>query len=461
MGNMNFELTYGEKKVGFHIPEDKVSGELIAPRKTEPLPGEAIDIMKNALANPMDRPPLREFAAGKRVGVVIPDAFRAGLQHEILDALLDEIALAKPKSIVVLCATGTHNPVVYAKDTGIWVEEARKRLGIEIDFEPHHSENSAFGDLGRTSRGTHLKVNSRLLRCDLRVYGHESKHHYLNGYSCIDKILLPGVCSGITVAHNHKLALDPASGPGRNPWHTDGDRKTNPFAEDVREARRMSEQVIEQEDGTVVEAKVDTFGLDMVSAGKNIYWVGAGDPDKVSDEMVRVVDNLMEFQVNKTKYVVVSPGGPPASAALYGTQNCFDLALKGAVETGGEALVVAPLNGRADLPPDVSGIAPDERSKKLFWDNLVRLREKPLEEARAEIKENFELYLWKTDRVLRLLNGDKVTIYLHSEKEPDVLAQGGFLSAPDIQKWIDERVARDDGMFTVINDGNKLCVTGK
>ena len=187
------------------------------------------------------------------------------------------------------------------------------------------------------------------------------------------------------MAHNHKLALDPDSGPGRNPWHTDGGRKTNPFAEDVREARATSEKFMELEDGSIVEAAgdIETFGLDMVSAGKNVYWVGAGDPDKVSDEMVRVVDSLMEFQVDKTKYVVVSPGGPPASAALYGTQNCFDLALKGAIEVGGEALVIAPLNGRADLPEDVSGIAPDERSKKLFWDNLVRLREKPLEEARA------------------------------------------------------------------------------
>jgi hypothetical protein len=210
-----------------------------------------------------------------------------------------------------------------------------------------------------------------------------------------------------------------------------------------------------------MEGEVITFGLDMVSAGKNVYWVRSGNPSLVCQEMVKVVDQLMEFKVKRTKYVVISPGGPPASQALYGTQNCFDLALKGAILQGGEALVIAPLNGRPDLPVEISGIAPDARSKKLFWDNLVRLLPKPLEEARKEISDNFELYLWKTDRVLRLLNGDRVKVYLHSKLSDDVLRAGGFYSAPDIQGWIDEREKRDDGLFTVINDGNKLCVTGE
>lgn len=106
-------------------------------------------------------------------------------------------------------------------------------------------------------------------------------------------------------------------------------------------------------------------------------------------------------------------------------------------------------------------LAPDERSKALFWDNLVRLSPRPLPEARREIADNFELYLWKTDRVPRLLKEDRIGIAVHSRLPAEVLKAGGFESAPDIQGWIDERVSRGDGTFTVIDNGNKLCVTGK
>lgn len=460
MQTQKFELTYGKETRSFEIPEDKLNSPLIAPRESKPLEGAVSEIIAGALAKPVDRPLLRELARGRRVGIVLSDAFRAGLQREILDGLLDEVVRGAPQSIVVISATGTHNPEVYAKTTGQWVEEARKRLNTTIDFEPHHSEKSEFADLGVSSRGTRLKFNSRLMRCDLRVYGHESKHHYLNGYSSIDKQMVPGVSSGETVAMNHKWALHPDSGPGRNPWHPDPARRSNPFAEDGREARAISERYILSEKNQLVQGEVLTFGLDMISSGDKVYWLKAGSPERVCEEMVQVVDQLMEFKVKRSRYVVVSPGGPPASQALYGTQNCFDLALKGAILPGGEALVIAPLSGRPDLPPDVCGIAPDARSKKLFWDNLCRLISLPLEEAREEIAENFELYLWKTDRVLRLLRGDGVKIWLHCELPGDTLRPGGLFTAPSIEQWINERVARNDGLFNVINDGNKLCVTG-
>ena len=61
----------------------------------------------------------------------------------------------------------------------------------------------------------------------------------------------------------------------------------------------------------------------------------------------------------KSRYVVVSPGGPPASTALYGVQNCFDMALLGAIQQGGEALVLGPCNGRPGMADDVRGLAPD------------------------------------------------------------------------------------------------------
>jgi len=461
MADRRFELTYGEETRAFTVPEERLSGPLIAPRKPEALPGETREILKAALEKPVGRPRLRGLVPGRRVAVIVSDEFRAGLQHEILDVLLDEIVPAKPASVTVFCATGTHKPGVYAKNADSWVRDAAARLGVQIGFVAHDSEKSDFADLGTSSRGTRLKINRKLLECDLRVHGHESKPHYFYGYSCIDKQIVPGLSWGQTVAQNHKWALDPGSGPGRNAWHPDPGRRENPVSQDGKEAREISERYVLSPGGEPVLGEVMTFGLDMVSAKPDVLWVRAGDPNELCREMVPVVDRLMSFEVERSRYVIVSPGGPPASQAIYGTQNAFDLALKGAVLEGGEALVIAPLDGRPDLPEDVRGLAPDERSKSLFWDNLVRLLRLPLEEARKEIADNFELYLWKTDRVLRLFKETGLKIAVHSGLPAGVLEDGGFDSAPDIQAWIDERVSRGDGKFTVIDNGNKLCVTGR
>jgi lactate racemase len=461
MSNQRFKLTYGTGTIEFEIPKKRLSGPMISPRTAAPLEGTAAGILAAELSRPVGRPKLRELCANKRVGIVISDEFRAGLQREILLSLLEEAAAGKPKSIRVLCATGTHQPDVYAKNAGVWVQEASKQMNLPIDFEANDSEGSLFEEVGRSRHGTVVRVNRKLLECEVRVYGHESKHHYLNGYSCIDKQILPGMSCGNTVAQNHKLALDPGSGPGRNAWHPLPQRRANPFSEDTREARALSERFLLGPDGKQTASTVVTFGLEMVSEGKKIYWVRTGDPDMLCAEMVPVVDRLMAFEVERAKYVIVSPGGPPASQALYGTQNCFDLSLKEAILPGGEALVLAPLDGRPDLPPDVRGIAPDRRSKELFFDTLVRLLPLPLDQARQEIDRHFELYLWKTDRVLRLMKGDNVHLYVHSSLSNETLQKAGIKSVPDVQAWIDERAARKDGMFTVIDNGNKLCVTAK
>jgi hypothetical protein len=137
------------------------------------------------------------------------------------------------------------------------------------------------------------------------------------------------------------------------------------------------------------------------------------------------------------------------------------MALKGAILDGGEALVVAPCTGREDVPEEVRGLAPDSNSKKLFWDNLAKLKDRTLEECLQFIDKNFELYLWKTDRVLKLMKENKVKIYLYGQLSPEKVKEGGFIPVENIQPWIDERIKRADGKFNVIDNGNKILVKGK
>jgi nickel-dependent lactate racemase len=462
MAAMEIKLIYGKGEVRFTVEEDFLAGPVLDTRKPDIEPLPAARAIEEALASPSGRPRLREMARGKTVGIIISDEFRAGLQKEIASALIKEVAAGNPAELKVFVATGSHDPAIYAKNLKPQLEAELAGVSVKSSLVLHDCDKSEFVELGTTPTGTLMKVNSEILKCNLRVYGHEAKHHYMCGYSNLDKQIVPGVSSRRTIEMNHKNSLDHENAmAGRSPWHHIPERQFNPFAIDARNGRAMTERFRIEADGRLVEGGVETFGLDMVSEKDKVYWIKAGDPALITKDMPDAVDALAANVVDKVRYVAISPGGPPASTALYGVQNCFDMALKGAISDGGEALVIAPCDGRPDLPPDVKGLAPDAKSKALFWDNLVNLRDKPLAQCVEFIDKHFELYLWKTDRVIKLFKANNVKLYMYCDLPADLLKSGGFEKVESVQAWIDERAARKDGKLRVINNGNKLMVAPK
>lgn len=455
-------LIYGKDSVNFVIPESFLAGPVIKPREGKAIPGSPAEIIRQAIDNPADKISLKKIVKGKVVGLISSDEFRSGLQKEIISVLVTEIVKCGPGKLKILIATGSHEIDIYAKNIKQWAEEVIKGADVECEIIANDCHGNDFIFTGKTSRGTPLYLNRHLLSCEVRVYGHEGKYHYMNGYSCIDKQVLPGLASMETIRLNHKNALDHKnSGAGRNPWHSDKQRQFNPFGMDIKESRAISERFFLGSDNKLIEKDIKTFGLDMVSERGNIFWIMAGNPDAITKEMTKAVDALSLFEVEKTKYVVISPGGKPVCDTVYSTQNCFDMALKGAIRDGGEVLVLAPCAGREDVPEEVRGLAPDVNSKRLFWDNLAKLKDKSLEECLQFIDKNFELYLWKTDRVLKLMKENKIKIYLYSQLNPEKVKEGGFIPVENIQSWIDERVKRADGKFHMIDNGNKILVKGR
>ncbi len=463
MSTKTVTLTYGTETISLQVPEGFLAGDVIRPRSMPPMPeAEILGRMRKALERPLGRPPLRELVGDQRVAVVLSDEFRAGLHEQIIEALCAELARGGPEEVVFLCATGTHDPGVYARCIGEKVARHASARGLRHRFVGHDCDDPELVPVGRTPLGTAIAIERDYLRADVRVYGHEAKHHYMHGYSLVDKQIVPGITGRRTVEMNHKRSLSPDSGPGRCPWHDDPERKDNPFCIDSRDARHIVEGLWLDDAGSLQQRDdLATFALDMISDRDSVYWVAAGDPDEICRRAVRKADEQAQFTVDRTRYLVISPGGPPASQAMYGVQNCFDMAMKGAVEPGGEVLVVAPCEGRPDLPEDVRGVATHAASKRLFWDNLVRMRDWELDACREWIDANFELYLWKTWRVLRNFKADRVQIHVHCQLPPERLEAGGFHHVADPQAWIDERAARGDGKLRAVDNGNKMLIVGR
>lgn len=458
-----YTLKYGDSKINVQVPDELMNGEMIAPssppRKMND--SEIMDEIRKALVTPHACEPLATAAAGKKVAVLVNDEFRAGFQQQLLNVAMEELAKASPSKIVVLCATGTHPPEFYAKNIRVWAFEAAEKAGVSINFVGHDCDDPKLVDMGTTPMGTPVAMEPDVLAADVIVFLHESKVHYMNGYSLPDKMALPGMSARKTVEVNHKRALDADHAIGGNsPHHSDPKRQTNPFGEDARDARRMAERLGLDGSGKVVPVEKLSFTIDMISDTAYVHQVFAGETESVIKRMLPVIDELTAFAVTRADCVVVSPGGPPACNALYGVQNCFDLAIKGAIKKGGEALIIAPCIGRDDLPYEVSGIAPNERSKVLFWDNLLRLLQQDVADAEKWIADNFKLYLWKTDRVLKLVKRDQIKLYLYSDIDQEKLEGSPFTPVTDPQAWIDERVQK--GLrFNVIDSGNKVLTIGK
>jgi lactate racemase len=455
-------LTYGSGRLQLTVPDSFLAGDVVRPRALPPRPrAEILAALAGALEHPVGRPRLRDSVRGRKVAVVLSDEFRAGLHETIIEALAAELAQGGPREVVFVCATGTHEPEVYTPHVRRWVDQHAGAAGLPYRFVAHSCDDPRLVPIGASPAGTEVALEPDFLDAEVRVYGHESKHHYMNGYSLVDKQILPGLCARRTVEQNHKRSLSDDSGPGRNPWHDDPARRANPFAEDIRDIRHLAEGVLLRPDGTLERRTVPTFALDMISDQDSLYWAASGDPDELCRQAVRKADEQAQITVERTRYVLISPGGPPASQALYGVQNCFDMAVKGAVEPGGEVLIVAPCEGRPDLPGDVRGLATSAGSKRLFWDTLVELLDRPIEECRAHIEARFQLYMWKTYRVLKNYKNDRLTLHLHSTLPDDVVRRGGFVPVRDPQAWIDERAARGDGRLRAIDHGNKTFVMGR
>jgi len=458
--NKNLSITYGKEKINLSVPEDFLAGDLIKPQKSanNMTESEMKGKMEETIKNPIDSPRVMDMVAGKKVGLVISDEFRWGLQELIISVMMKEIFDGNPEKVDVFIANGTHEPKVYCENLISTIKKTAEDFAHEVRVIVNECDSGEYINLGKTPLGTDAQVSKKWLETEVRIYGHESKYHYMNGYSVVDKQVCPGLCSRGTIASTHKHALKhDLSAAGRIIYHEDESRKENPFAQDNRDVRLLSERYI-LKGGKLKEENIPAFLLDMFSTKSTIEWIAAGNPDKVSMQMTKAVDDLASFILPRSKYVVISPGGPPACNAIYGVQNCFDMALKYAIKEGGEALILAPCTGSPDQVEEVRGLATSAKSKALFWDNLVKLRKLPLSKAADWIAKNFELYLWKTDRVLKLMLRQKVKLYLYSGLSAEKIEPGGFISVSDPDDWIFERAERNDGKLRVIDEGNKLLV---
>jgi nickel-dependent lactate racemase len=194
-----------------------------------PADGKDLDdaAIEASFAAPVGTPTIAELARGRHAPcIVIDDLTRPTPGARILPLILRELQAAgiDPEDVLILAGVANHHPLT--------LPDFRKKLGSESARRCVVRNHVSWGgcrQVGTTSRGTPIAVNSEFLDADLRILVGSIMPHDCVGFSGGAKLIVPGIASIETAAAHHG-----PSGPATALGAT-----CPPSRADVEEAARM------------------------------------------------------------------------------------------------------------------------------------------------------------------------------------------------------------------------------
>jgi nickel-dependent lactate racemase len=202
---MRVDYPYYKGTPSFEVPDANLIG-VYQPPCPEPA-ADPLAMIREAVANPISSPTLRELARdAKRILIITDDNTRKTPVKDILSVLIPE--LGTDKDITILIALGTHrlmtDPEMKAKFGDLI---GRFRI---VNHEWQNEDQLA--DFGTTDEGTPIRVNKAVLEADLVIGVGQIVPHRIAGFSGGGKIIQPGICGRETTAETHwRSAMFPGS----------------------------------------------------------------------------------------------------------------------------------------------------------------------------------------------------------------------------------------------------------
>lgn len=191
--------------------------------------------IRRKLDQPIDTPPLREIAAGRKTAVItFDDLTRPTPTAAVLPLIVEDLQAAglRDENILFLTSYGTHRAMTHA--------EVRAKLGdrlVENFVWLNHNIWENLVELGVTSRGNRIKVNHDFAKADLRVTISGIKPHGTAGYGGGAKAVLPGVAWVESIDFFHRTI----TGLGTNPTVGVAKVFSNDVRQDMEEAARLAQ----------------------------------------------------------------------------------------------------------------------------------------------------------------------------------------------------------------------------
>lgn len=196
-------LVYGRDRKQINIP-DAWLGEVIR-LPVRPVASEPGELIRRAVDQPIAAPRLRDLVQRQdRVAIIVDDITRKTPVKLILPQVLAELASAgvADEQISIVIALGSHRPMTQA--------ELLAKLGAYATqlcvVNTSATASDAFVDLGVSALGIPALVHRAVAEADVRIGLGMITPHLDAGYSGGSKIVLPGVCSAVTVDAFHRAS---------------------------------------------------------------------------------------------------------------------------------------------------------------------------------------------------------------------------------------------------------------
>lgn len=231
-----YQLPYGNGFQEVTLPEEKVLYDIH---------GNQADVQEDiaaatlaAVRDPIASQPLQKVVRkGDKVAVIVSDVTRLVRTAEFLPVIISEINAAgvPDEDITIIVATGTHRAHTHDEDIAVCGKDIVKRIKIH----QHDSRNNEeLTDLGVTSFGTPILIDSYVAEADKVIITGAVSLHPMAGFGGGRKAVIPGVSGHATIMHNHAIALAPKVGDGCNPLCETGILEGNPLHEDMVEVTK-------------------------------------------------------------------------------------------------------------------------------------------------------------------------------------------------------------------------------
>lgn len=300
-----YQLPYGNGFQEVTLPEEKVLYDIH---------GNKADVLEDitaatlaAVRCPIASQPLQKVVRkGDKVAVIVSDVTRLVRTAEFLPVIISEINAAgvPDEDITIIVATGTHRAHTHDEDIAVCGKDIVKRIKIH----QHDSRNNEeLTDLGVTSFGTPILIDSYVAEADKVIITGAVSLHPMAGFGGGRKAVMPGVSGHATIMHNHAIALAPKVGDGCNPLCETGLLEGNPLHEDMVE----------------VTKKLDpAFLVNMVFTPEGkLHEVVAGHWYKAWEKGCKDLVAMAGVSIKELADVVfASAGGSPKDMNLY--QSC-------------------------------------------------------------------------------------------------------------------------------------------
>jgi nickel-dependent lactate racemase len=219
----NIELKYGRRIMSLPLSEQATVFQIREPDlKITP------SLFESRLAAKLERmrPDLSD------ISIVVGDKTRLCGYPEYLPVLADTLENfgAHRNRMTVFIAYGTHAPQSDGESRAAYGDAYKNLRFVHHDC----TDDRSFSNLGKTSRGTRVRIRKDILDTTFLVTFGAISHHYFAGYGGGRKLVFPGLGHRESIYHNHGLFLDPER-RALSVFCRSGVLDRNPLARDLAE----------------------------------------------------------------------------------------------------------------------------------------------------------------------------------------------------------------------------------